>query len=222
MKNNLGTTHDRDLLSLYLADIGRYALLSAADEVRLAQEIELGKAALEALDQVDAELTAEERQDLRRSVQRGAVAWQTFVQANLRLVVSIAKKYHASGIPPLDLIQEGNLGLMHAVGKFDWHMGFKFSTYATWWIRQAIERGIANTRSTIRLPTHVGVLVNRMQSTRARVDSALGRPATNAEVATEFGVPEERVEELTPRCDPAVVVVGADRGERHDAGRRVR
>ncbi|MBW3649656.1 MAG: sigma-70 family RNA polymerase sigma factor, partial [Actinobacteria bacterium] len=140
---------EEDLVRLYLTDIGQYPLLTKDDEVRLAQAIEAGKESREALEKGGKELTAGRKRELRRQVQGGEDAERTFVQSNLRLVVSIAKKYQASGLPLLDLIQEGNLGLMHAVEKFDWRKGFKFSTYATWWIRQAITRGIANTGRTI-------------------------------------------------------------------------
>src|SRR5436309_10853922 len=135
---------EEDLVRLYLTDIGQYPLLTKDDEVRLAQTIEAGNSARVELDRKGKELPAARRRELRRHIQGGDDAQRTFVQSNLRLVVSIAKKYQASGLPLLDLIQEGNLGLMHAVEKFDWRKGFKFSTYATWWIRQAITRGIAN------------------------------------------------------------------------------
>ena len=135
---------EEDLVRLYLTDIGQYALLTKDDEVRLAKAIEAGKEAGEKLEN-NKKLNPTQKRDLRKIVREGEIAERAFVQSNLRLVVSIAKKYQASGLPLLDLIQEGNLGLMHAVEKFDWRKGFKFSTYATWWIRQAITRGIANT-----------------------------------------------------------------------------
>src|SRR4051794_31965617 len=145
---------NEDLVRLYLEDIGRHQLLTKDDEARLAQDIEAGKAARETLDTVPKGLTRTEKRDLQKLVREGEDAQRQFVQSNLRLVVSIAKRYQASGMPLLDLVQEGNLGLIHAVEKFDWRKGFKFSTYATWWIRQAIQRGIANAGRTIRLPVH--------------------------------------------------------------------
>ncbi|HEU5448182.1 MAG TPA: sigma-70 family RNA polymerase sigma factor, partial [Acidimicrobiia bacterium] len=166
---------EEDLVRLYLTDIGQYPLLTKDDEVRLAQAIEGGNAARTELEK-GSSISASKKRELRRSVTEGEQAQRTFVQSNLRLVVSIAKKYQASGLPLLDLIQEGNLGLMHAVEKFDWRKGFKFSTYATWWIRQAITRGIANTGRTIRLPVHAGDTLARLQKARARLELKLGRP----------------------------------------------
>src|SRR3954468_500670 len=131
---------EEDLVRLYLTDIGQYPLLTKDDEVRLGQATGAGVTAREELEVDAKDDPPAHKRELRRIARHGAEAQQTFVQSNLRLVVSIAKKYQASGLPLLDLIQEGNLGLMHAVEKFDWRKGFKFSTYATWWIRQAITR----------------------------------------------------------------------------------
>ncbi len=185
---------EEDLVRLYLTDIGQYPLLTKDDEVRLAQAIEAGNEARANLE-VAKELTPARKRELRKQLREGEDAERTFVQSNLRLVVSIAKKYQASGLPLLDLIQEGNLGLMHAVEKFDWRKGFKFSTYATWWIRQAITRGIANTGRTIRLPVHAGDTLARLQKARARLELKLGRPATLAELSAEVEMPEDKVTE---------------------------
>ncbi len=161
---------EEDLVRLYLTDIGQYPLLTKEGEVRLAQQIEAGVEARAGLADGGDDLAPARRRELKRNLKRGEDAERTFVQSNLRLVVSIAKKYQASGLPLLDLIQEGNLGLMHAVEKFDWRKGFKFSTYATWWIRQAITRGIANTGRTIRLPVHAGDTLARLHSEPLRED----------------------------------------------------
>ncbi len=182
---------DEDLVRLYLQDIGQYPLLTKEDEVRLAKEIEAGIEARAELEAAD--LTPAQRRTLRRRVRVGDRAERTFVLSNLRLVVSIAKRYQASGLPLLDLVQEGNLGLMHAVEKFDWRKGFKFSTYATWWIRQAITRGIANTGRTIRLPVHAGDALVRIQKARQRLESKHGRQPTPAELADEAEMTEEQV-----------------------------
>ena len=185
---------EEDLVRLYLTDIGQYALLTKDDEVRLAKAIEAGKEAAEKIANTK-NLNVTQKRELRKAVREGEVAERAFVQSNLRLVVSIAKKYQASGLPLLDLIQEGNLGLMHAVEKFDWRKGFKFSTYATWWIRQAITRGIANTGRTIRLPVHAGDTLARLQKARSRLELKFGRPATLAELAKEVEMPEDKVTE---------------------------
>ena len=185
---------EEDLVRLYLTDIGQYPLLNKDDEVRLAQQIEKGISAKESLESAR-DFSGAQRRRLMRTQREGARAERTFVQSNLRLVVSIAKKYQASGLPLLDLIQEGNLGLMHAVEKFDWRKGFKFSTYATWWIRQAITRGIANTGRTIRLPVHAGDTLARLQKARSRLELKYGRPATLGELAIEVDMPEQKVTE---------------------------
>src|ERR1700721_1310707 len=180
---------DEDLVRLYLSDIGQYTLLTKDDEVHLAQTIEEGreaKAELEASENdKKIKLTPSKKLALKRAQHRGDQAERDFVQSNLRLVVSIAKKYQASGLPLLDLIQEGNLGLMHAVEKFDWRKGFKFSTYATWWIRQAITRGIANTGRTIRLPVHAGDMLSAVQKAQAFLKPKLGRQPPVDELAVE-------------------------------------
>ena len=186
---------EEDLVRLYLTDIGQYPLLTKEGEVRLAQQIEAGVEARTALAAKDDSLAPARKRELKRNLKRGDDAQRTFVQSNLRLVVSIAKKYQASGLPLLDLIQEGNLGLMHAVEKFDWRKGFKFSTYATWWIRQAITRGIANTGRTIRLPVHAGDTLARLQKARSRLELKFGRQATLSELAAEVEMSEEKVTE---------------------------
>ncbi|MFM9093375.1 MAG: RNA polymerase sigma factor RpoD/SigA [Acidimicrobiaceae bacterium] len=186
---------DEDLVRLYLTDIGQYVLLTKDDEVRLAKAIEEGKTAEATLKKTEKQITPTRRRELNKVVRAGARAERQFVQSNLRLVVSIAKKYQASGLPLLDLIQEGNLGLMHAVEKFDWRKGFKFSTSATWWIRQAITRGIANTGRTIRLPVHAGDTLARLQKARSRLELKFGRHATLAELAEEVEMPADKVTE---------------------------
>jgi RNA polymerase sigma factor (sigma-70 family) len=183
-----------DLVHLYLHEAGQFELLSKDDEAGLAQRIEDGSRAREQLE-CTAPLTPTERRSLRRAVRDGREAHRAFVQANLRLVVSIAKRYQRSGLPLLDLIQEGNLGLIHAVDKFDWRKGFKFSTYATWWIRQSISRGIANTSRTVRLPIHAGDNLARLHQVRIELEARLGRRATIAELADELGITAAKVSE---------------------------
>jgi RNA polymerase sigma factor (sigma-70 family) len=189
---------DQDLVELYLTDIGRHPLLSKDEEVTLAQRIEAGAAAREQLDGTAASNGAD-RGELHRQVREGEAARRTFVEANLRLVVSIAKRYQSSRLHLLDLVQEGNLGLLRAVDKFVWHKGFKFSTYATWWIRQAIQRGISNSARTIRLPTHAGGQVARARNARARLEAKLLRSPTRAEIAEEVDLPERELAELLHR-----------------------
>ncbi|MDQ4132692.1 MAG: sigma-70 family RNA polymerase sigma factor [Actinomycetota bacterium] len=183
-----------DLLNLYLNDIGRHALLTREDEQHLGGTIEAGRRAAAVLCG-DRELTPERRADLEATVAKGQCAETKFIQANLRLVVSVAKRYQYSGLPLLDLVQEGNLGLMHALQKFDFSKGFKFSTYATWWIRQSITRAIANTGRTIRLPVHAGETVTRVQRAREALETDLGRAPTLTELADETGMGEAKLVE---------------------------
>ncbi len=185
---------DEDLVRLYLSDIGQHELLSKDDEGVLA---EARLAGLEAAAELRrGESSPARKRQLRRLVQEGQAAEVSFVKSNLRLVVSIAKKYQWSGVPLLDLVQEGNLGLMHAVEKFDHRKGFKFSTYATWWIRQAISRGIANTARTIRLPVHAGDMVKQLQRTRTELEGQLGRRPTTDEIASAMDEPYDKVRTL--------------------------
>jgi RNA polymerase sigma factor (sigma-70 family) len=181
-----------DLVRLYLNEIGKYALITKDDEARLGQVAETGREA--GIELLGAErMTAARSRRLRGLVHDGDEATQMFVKANLRLVVSIAKKYREADLPLLDLVQEGNLGLIHAVEKFDWRKGFKFSTYATWWIRQSITRGIANTARTVRLPIHAGELLAQVTQARSRLEGQLRRRPTVTEIAADLNLEEDTV-----------------------------
>jgi RNA polymerase nonessential primary-like sigma factor len=184
-----------DLVRVYLNGIGRTALLTAQEEVELAKSIEAGVFARHMLDTAP-RLSTSQRVDLARVVRDGQVAKNHLLEANLRLVVSLAKRYTGRGMPLLDLIQEGNLGLIRAVEKFDYTKGFKFSTYATWWIRQAITRGMADQSRTIRLPVHLVEQVNKLARIKRDLHQQLGREATHQELAEESGIPLEKVADL--------------------------
>ena len=184
-----------DLVRVYLNEIGKVALLSAADEVELSKRIEAGLYADHLLSSANS-FTPARRRDMRLVVADGERAKDHLLRANLRLVVSLAKRYTGHGMPFLDLIQEGNLGLIRAVEKFDYTKGFKFSTYATWWIRQAISRAMADQSRTIRLPVHLVEQVNKMQRVRREMNQSLGREATHAELAADLDITEERIREL--------------------------
>ncbi|WFE30833.1 RNA polymerase sigma factor SigB [Solwaraspora sp. WMMD791] len=198
-QHDLDATDDRgasaDLVRAYLNGIGRTKLLTAAQEVELAKRIEAGLFAEEKLT-TGGRLTARLRADLGVVVVEGRAAKDHLLEANLRLVVSIAKRYTGRGMAFLDLIQEGNLGLIRAVEKFDYTKGYKFSTYATWWIRQAITRAMADQARTIRIPVHMVEQVNRMVRTRRELAVTIGREPTIAEIATAMSVPEFQVIEL--------------------------
>ncbi|HVK25966.1 MAG TPA: sigma-70 family RNA polymerase sigma factor [Actinokineospora sp.] len=184
-----------DLVRVYLNGIGRTALLSAAQEVELAKRIEAGVFAQHMLDTAP-QLSHARRAELRALVVDGHTAKNHLLEANLRLVVSLAKRYTGRGMPLLDLIQEGNLGLIRAVEKFDYTKGFKFSTYATWWIRQAITRGMADQGRTIRLPVHLVEQVNKLARIKRDLHQQLGREATKDELAREAGLTPEKVNDL--------------------------
>ncbi|MFF5171028.1 RNA polymerase sigma factor SigB [Micromonospora sp. NPDC000089] len=184
-----------DLVRAYLNGIGRTKLLTAAQEVDLAKRIEAGLFAEEKLSTCTP-VSAELRADLELIVTQGHAAKDHLLEANLRLVVSIAKRYTGRGMAFLDLIQEGNLGLIRAVEKFDYAKGYKFSTYATWWIRQAITRAMADQARTIRIPVHMVEQVNRMVRVRRELSVSLGREPTVAEVARALEIPEFQVIEL--------------------------
>jgi RNA polymerase primary sigma factor len=174
-----------DSLQLFLADVGRHKLLTAADEVQLAKAIERGD----------------------------AIAKRRMIESNLRLVVSIAKGYRGLGVPFLDLIQEGTLGLNRAVEKFDWRRGFKFSTYATWWIRQSVQRAVANHARTIRVPVHVVERQQKLSRAARRLEVELGREATKDELAEATGLPMQHVDEALGAAHASVSLnqtVGAD------------
>jgi len=186
---------ERDLVGVYLHEISKTPLLDAAQEVDLAKAVEAGLYAEHLLD-TDEQPLGVTRDELERLVVAGERAKDQFIRANLRLVVSIARRYVRSGMPMLDLIQEGNTGLVRAVEKFDYIRGYKFSTYATWWIRQAISRAIAQQERTVRLPVHLVEDVNRMRSAARQLTREQGNEPEPEQLATALGVPVERVNEL--------------------------
>ena len=192
------SSEEEDLLQLYLNDIGKYPLLSRADEVRLGGLVHEGRLASAELAKSGERLDPAERAALLDKIEAGERAAQEFVRSNLRLVVSIAKKYQASGVPLLDLVQEGNFGLIHAVERFDPRRGFKFSTYATWWIRQTISRGIANTGRSIRLPVHAGDQLLAIRMATSAFEVRHGRPPNREELQAAVSIPAKKVEELVP------------------------
>jgi RNA polymerase primary sigma factor len=187
-----------DLVRIYLREIGKVPLLTAHGEVELAKAIEAGLFAQEMLQGGCGQAVGDgpTRGELLVIADEGARARQRLIEANLRLVVSIAKRYIGRGMVFLDLIQEGNLGLIRAVEKFDYTKGYKFSTYATWWIRQAITRAIADQARTIRIPVHMVETINKMARVQRQLHQDLGREPTPAEVAVEMGLPAERVAEI--------------------------
>jgi RNA polymerase primary sigma factor len=188
-------TDDADDLRLYLEAAAREPLLTKEEEVELAILIEHGK---EAEDRLRAGRLRSEKSIMkaRQEVRKAEAARQRFIMANLRLVVSVARKYQGQGLPLLDLIQEGNIGLMRGVELFDWRRGFKFSTYATWWIRQAITRAIADRGRSIRIPVHVHERIRKVRQTKERLTQQTGKEPTPEELASEAGLPVEALDQL--------------------------
>lgn len=185
-----------DVVGLYLKEAGRVPLLTADEEVSLAKRMEIGKHASDILAERGDELPLDDVYTLREKVADGEAAQEHLVRANARLVISVAKKYIGRGVPFLDLIQEGNIGLIRATNKFEYRRGHKFSTYATWWIRQAVSRAVADQGRTIRVPVHMGDQLNRMRRVQMRLTQELGREPSIDELATGMETTPDKVENL--------------------------
>jgi len=212
LKNRASGQQDADLVGQYLRDVGGTALLTASEEVDLAKRIEAGVYAAHLLQSGD---TTRGARLLRRIAAEGERAKEHMIRANLRLVVSVAKKHSFRGLPFLDVVQEGNLGLIRAVEKFDYAKGYKFSTYAMWWIRQAIERGLAEQTRTVRLPVHVVEEVNKLKKLGQKLSAQFGREATVEEFAAEAKCSPTRVQDLRDAARTCVSLetpVGDDGG----------
>lgn len=193
---NTPSDNSNDCVNAYLNAIAKTPLLAAAEEVELARAIEAGRRAESLLADTAKCASHPNPETLHQLVAAGKAAFNRFVQANLRLVVSIAAKYVHTGMPLADLIQEGNTGLIRAVEKFDYTKGFKFSTYATWWVRQAISRGLASNGRIVRLPTHIAEQINQMITVRHNLDQKLNREPTYAEIAAELNTTANEIAEL--------------------------
>jgi RNA polymerase primary sigma factor len=205
-----------DSVQTYLREIGQVSLLTAADEISLAQDIISGLEARQALEQFDT-LALRERLALERTIAKGDDARRTLIQSNLRLVVSIAKKYHGGPLSFMDLVQEGNIGLMRAVEKFDYTRGNRFSTYATWWIRQAVTRAIAEQSRLIRLPVHLSDAIGQLRRMTHQLEQALERNPTPEEMAEALGVSVRKIERLMQAAAQPVSLEQplGDEGEGH-------
>ncbi len=192
--DDLANIDTDDTIGLYLKEVSRVPLLTAEEEVELAQRIERGRMAREEL--ARGNVSPRRRQDLRRLIEDGWGAREHLITANSRLVISVAKKYMGRGVPFLDLIQEGNIGLIRATKKFDYRRGHKFSTYATWWIRQAVTRAIADQGRTIRVPVHMGDQINKLLRVQHQLTQRLGREPSVEELAQALDVPPKKVENM--------------------------
>jgi RNA polymerase primary sigma factor len=192
--NYLANIDTDDTIGLYLKEVGRVPLLTAEEEVELAQRIERGRLAREEL--AKGNVSPRRRQELQRLIEDGWAAREHLITANSRLVISVAKKYMGRGVPFLDLIQEGNIGLIRAAKKFDYRRGHKFSTYATWWIRQAVTRAIADQGRTIRVPVHMGDQINKLLRVQHQLTQRLGRDPSVEELADALEVTPQKVENM--------------------------
>jgi RNA polymerase primary sigma factor len=192
--NYLANIDTDDTIGLYLKEVGRVPLLTAEEEVELAQRIERGRLAREEL--ARGNVTLRRRMELQRLIEDGWAAREHLITANSRLVISVAKKYMGRGVPFLDLIQEGNIGLIRAAKKFDYRRGHKFSTYATWWIRQAVTRAIADQGRTIRVPVHMGDQINKLLRVQHQLTQRLGRDPSVEELAEALEVTPQKVENM--------------------------
>jgi len=193
-ENHLSTVDADDTVGLYLKEVGRVPLLTAEEEVKLAKRIEKGRMAREEL--ARGPVSENRKKELRIAIEDGWAAREHLITANSRLVISVAKKYMGRGVPFLDLIQEGNIGLIRAAKKFDYRRGHKFSTYATWWIRQAVTRAIADQGRTIRVPVHMGDQINKLLRVSHQLTQKLGRDPTTEEMADLLDVPPKKVENM--------------------------
>src|SRR5512146_2040318 len=192
--DDLANIDTDDTIGLYLKEVSRVPLLTAEEEVELAQRIERGRMAREEL--ARGNVNTRRRHELRRLIEDGWAAREHLITANSRLVISVAKKYMGRGVPFLDLIQEGNIGLIRATKKFDYRRGHKFSTYATWWIRQAVTRAIADQGRTIRVPVHMGDQINKLLRVQHQLTQRLGREPSVEELAVALDVPPKKVENM--------------------------
>src|SRR3954452_18061218 len=210
-------TDDADELRLYLEAAAREPLLTKEEEVMLAMTIEKGK---EAEDRIKAGRLRSDRSIMkaRADIRQAEAARQRFIMANLRLVVSVARKYQGQGLPLLDLIQEGNIGLMRAVELFDWRRGFKFSTYATWWIRQGITRAIADRSRSIRLPVHIHDRLRKLNRTRFQFAQQMGREPSREELAKALDTTVEEIDDLTEMGRREPLSLQAPVGEETELG----
>ena len=192
--SGLDTVSSDDTIGLYLKEMSRVPLLTVEEELELAKRIERGQMAKRALERSNGSTSPKRRKELEEQIQDGIQAREHLIKANTRLVVSIAKRYIGRGVPFLDLIQEGNLGLMKAVEKYEYQRGFRFSTYATWWIRQTITRSIADQGRTIRVPVHMGDRIRQMYRLTHEMEQKLGRVPNNEELAKEMNLPPAKVD----------------------------